>query len=668
MSNEHDNEKSAPSGGGINPGVAVIGMVLTGLAGAGLMWGIDQQKAREGGGGSIVADAKSGGPAWEDDGPIPVSSKDPMWGNRNAPVTIAVFSDFQCPYCSRVEASLDKVKTTYGPDKVRIFWKNEPLPFHPNAKPAGEAAQGVLEMKGPEAFWKFHATAFKNQQALNEENYVTWAKEAGVTDVTKFRAGLTTHKWLPKVEKDHELAKSIGVNGTPASYINGVAVSGAQPFEKFKEIIDSQLTKASQKVASGTAKDKVYAALTKEQFKKGGGGEEDGEEEKEDTKTVNRVPVGNSPVMGNPKALVTIAVFSDFQCPFCKKVEPTFKQIRETYGDKVRVMWKNEPLPFHPRAIPAANLALEARAQKGDAGFWAAHDKLFEIHPKLEDADLEAAAKDLGLNVGKVMAAIKDNKYERDIDADMELAEDVAASGTPHMFVNGRRLVGAQPFEKFKTIIDEEIIKANKLIASGTPADKVYDELMKSGKAPPEVTFEKKTVAAPPASSPFKGGANAKVTIQVFSDFQCPFCSKVEPTLAKVHKNYGDKVKIIWRDKPLPMHADAPLASEAAREAMKQKGPDGFWKMHAKLFANQTKLKRENLDEYAKDLKLDEAKFKAALDNHTHKAVVDAEMKAGDDADIKGTPAMVINGYFINGAQPYAKFRKVIDKALAEAK
>jgi protein-disulfide isomerase len=263
MSNEHDNEKSAPSGGGINPGVAVIGMVLTGLAGAGLMWGIDQQKAREGGGGSIVADAKSGGPAWEDDGPIPVSSKDPMWGNRNAPVTIAVFSDFQCPYCSRVEASLDKVKTTYGPDKVRIFWKNEPLPFHPNAKPAGEAAQGVLEMKGPEAFWKFHATAFKNQQALNEENYVTWAKEAGVTDVTKFRAGLTTHKWLPKVEKDHELAKSIGVNGTPASYINGVAVSGAQPFEKFKEIIDSQLPRTRSTQPSPRSNSKKVAAARK---------------------------------------------------------------------------------------------------------------------------------------------------------------------------------------------------------------------------------------------------------------------------------------------------------------------------------------------------------------------------------------------------------------------
>jgi protein-disulfide isomerase len=659
--------ESRSSGGGINTGVAVIGMLLTGIAGAGLMWGVNQQKAREGGAGSIAAEGKSAGAAWsDDDAPIPVSSKDPIWGNRNAPVTIVVFSDFQCPFCSRVEPALTQVRNTYGPDKVRIIWKNEPLSFHPNAKPAAEAAQGVYEMKGSEAFWKFHDTAFKNQKELNEDNYVTWAKEAGVTDSAKFRAGLTSHKWAAKVDKDHEQAKAAGVNGTPASYINGIAVSGAQPFDKFKAVIDDQLTKANQKIASGTPKDKVYVALTKEQFKKGAA--EDDEEEKEDTKTVFKVPVGNSPILGKVDAPVTIVIFSDFQCPFCKKVEPAFKQIRDTYGDKVRVVWKHEPLPFHPRAVPAANLTLEARAQKGDAGFWAAHDKLFDIQPKLDDADLEAAAKDLGLNVGKVMAAIKDNKYEAEIDADMELADDVQASGTPHMFINGRRLVGAQPFDKFKTIIDEEIGKAQKLVASGTPAAKVYEELTKNGKAPPEPTFEKKTVAAPPASAPFKGGANAKVTLQVFSDFECPFCSRVEPTLAKLHKKYGDKIKIIWRDKPLPMHPNAPLASEAAREVLKQKGPDAFWKFHDKLFQNQKALKRENLEEYAKELKVDEAKFKAALDNRTHKAVIEAESKVGDDAEIKGTPAVVINGYFINGAQPYGKFRKAVEKAFAEAK
>ena len=141
--------------------------------------------------------------------------------------------------------------------------------------------------------------------------------------------------------------------------------------------------------------------------------------------------------------------------------------------------------------------------------------------------------------------------------------------------------------------------------------------------------------------------------------------------MAEVMKNYGDKIKVVWRHKPLPMHPEAPLASEAAEEVLKQKGNDGFWKMHAKLFANQGEkdgLKRESLEKYAQELGCDMAKFKAALDNHTHKAKVDADNKAGSDAGINGTPAFVINGYFINGAQPYPKFKKLIDRALAEAK
>ena len=156
--------------------------------------------------------------------------------------------------------------------------------------------------------------------------------------------------------------------------------------------------------------------------------------------------------------------------------------------------------------------------------------------------------------------------------------------------------------------------------------------------------------------------------MNIFSDYECPFCKKVEPTIDQVAKNYGDKVKIVWRDKPLPMHADAPLAAEAAREALKQKGPDGFWKFHAKLFANQQKLKREDLEGYAKDIGLDMDKFKAALDNRTHKAAVEADDKAGTDIGISGTPAFLVNGYYVSGAQPYQKFKKLIDRALSEAK
>jgi protein-disulfide isomerase len=664
---EHAPAHKIDAGGGMNTGVAVIGFGLCFLAGAGLMWGWDTHKNKNGEG--ISAESAGG---WSDEeSPVPVSAKDPIWGNRAAPVTMVVFSDFQCPFCGRVEPTVDQVKTTYGPDKVRIIWKNEPLPFHPNAKPAAEAAQGVFALAGNDAFWKFHDTAFKNQQSLSADSYEKWAQAAGVKDMAKFKAGVSAHTWADKVDKDHAVAKAAGVNGTPAFYINGVSLSGAQPFDKFKAVIDQELSKAQAKIASGTSKDRIYVTMSQENKKNAPAPAADEEEgEKEDTKTVFKVPVVGSPATwaGPDKALVTIVEFSDFQCPYCKRVEDSLKKIHDNYGDKVRLVWKNEPLPFHPRAIPAAQLAMEARAEKGDKGFWDAHHKLFDLQPKLEDADLEGAAKDLGLNVDKVKEAMKTQKYKKEIDADADMGDDLQASGTPHFFINGRRLVGAQPYEKFQKIIDEEITKAKDLLSKGTPQKDLYETMIKDGKGAPEA--EKKPMPSV-AGAPARGNKNAKVTIVEFSDFQCPFCSRAEDAVNDVMKNYGDKVNFVWRNLPLPMHPDAPLASQAAMEAFKQKGPDAFWKMHDLLYQNQKTpdgLKREALDKYAQQLNLDMGKWKTALDNQTHKAEVDADAKMGNDIGISGTPAFVINGYFISGAQPYPKFRKLIEKALAEAK
>jgi protein-disulfide isomerase len=373
-------------------------------------------------------------------------------------------------------------------------------------------------------------------------------------------------------------------------------------------------------------------------------------------------------VKGPADALVTIVEFSEFQCPFCTRVLPTLEQVMKEYAGKVRVVFKQRPLPFHKRATPASNFALEARAQKGDEGFWKAHDLLFANQKALEDADLEKYAGELGLDVAKVKAAVADSKHADQIAADMELADDLEAGGTPHFFINGRRLTGAQPFENFKKLIDEMLPAAEALVAKGTAKKDVYETLMKEGKEPPPP--EKKDVGAAPASSPWKGGEKAKVSIQIFSDYECPFCKRVEGTLSQVEKEYGDKVKLIWRDKPLPMHKNAPAAAALAREAQKQKGNTGFWAAHDALFEASGKpdaLARTGLDGIAEKLGLDMAAYKAALDGNTHKGLVDADMQAADKAGISGTPAFVINGYFISGAQPFSKFKKVINLALREA-
>lgn len=653
----------------MNKGTAIVGFILSFLAGAMLMWGINQ-----GAGKSTDSITAEGGGGSHENAAVPVSDNDPMWGNKNAPVTLVLFSDFECPFCTRVEETIKQIKTTYGPEKVRVVWKNQPLPFHRNAKPAAVAAETVRALAGNDAFWKFHDLAFQNQKELTRENFEKWAQQAGVKDMAKYKQALDQNTYAAKVDKDMAEAQKLGVRGTPHSIVNGVAVSGAQPLPKFKEVIDEQLKKAQALIASGTKPDQVYVKLTAENRANAPAADKAAEKRPEtppDT-TVWKVPVDKSPIKGAKDAPVTIVLFSDYQCPFCKRVEATLDEVQKDYGDKVRIVWKDRPLPFHKRAEPAAMLALEARAQKGDAGFWAAHAKLFENNTKLEDADLLQYAKDLGLNVEAVKTAIETKKHAKSVQADMDLADSLKASGTPHMFINGRRLAGAQPIDKFKTLIDEQLKKAEELIKAGTPKAGVYDKLMQDAQTPPPPAApEKKNVPAPTADNPTKGPKTAKVTIQLFSDFQCPFCSRVEETLKQVREEYGDKVRIVWRNLPLPFHKDAMLAAEAAMEAFKQKGDEGFWKYHDKLFENQRTpagLERPALEKYAEELGLDMAKFRKALDEHTHKALIEADMKVARDAGIQGTPGMTVNGYFIGGAQPFPQFKKTVDMALKEAK
>ncbi|HEU5077169.1 MAG TPA: thioredoxin domain-containing protein [Polyangiaceae bacterium] len=646
----------------MNKGTAIVGFFMCFLAGMFLMWGIDRSRGVE-----ITADqaVAAAGSVDHSAAAIPINSDDPIYGNPAAPVTIVEISDFECPFCSRVEPTINQIKETYK-DKVRIVWKNNPLPFHKNARGAHEASVAVHDLGGNDAFWKFHALAFANQKALTEENFEKWAGESGV-DVAKFKAAVKSGKYAKKVDEDLAFSKKVGASGTPAFRINGVTISGAQPFDKFKEVIDKELAEANKLIAAGTKPEEVYPARAKANFS-AAPEQPERAEPKEDTE-VWAVPVTDKDPQKGPKdALVTIVEWSEYQCPFCKRVNPTIEKVLETYKDDVRVVWKDNPLPFHPRAVPAATLARYAFETKGNAAFWDVHAALFEIQPKLEDEDLKGVADKFGLPWGNVKAAIDSNKYKTVFADSQDLATELQARGTPHFFVNGRRLSGAQPFEKFKELIDDRLKVAQAMVSKGTPKAKVYEEIVKSGKAPPPP--EKKEVGAAPPDSPFAGGKNAKVVIHEFSDFECPFCSRVEPTMAQIKQEYGNKVKIVWRNLPLPFHKKADLAAEASYEVYKQKGDAAFWQYHEKLFANQKSedgLLRPGLEKYAQELGVDMAKFKAALDNRTHKDRIQADKDAAQKAGISGTPAFVINGYYLSGAQPFPSFKKLIDRALKEA-
>ncbi|MGB8683481.1 MAG: thioredoxin domain-containing protein [Candidatus Binatus sp.] len=169
-----------------------------------------------------------------------------------------------------------------------------------------------------------------------------------------------------------------------------------------------------------------------------------------------RIAVDSSghPTLGAKDAPVTIVEFADFQCPFCKATEATLKDLRGQYGDKIRLVHMDFPLPFHAHAMDAANAARCANEQ---GKFWQYREALFSNQSKLTPADLKTTARTLGLNTTKFDSCFDKSKYDALVKADQAAGEKAGVDGTPAFFIDGRPLTGAQPAPKFQDLINDEL-------------------------------------------------------------------------------------------------------------------------------------------------------------------------------------------------------------------
>ncbi len=170
------------------------------------------------------------------------------------------------------------------------------------------------------------------------------------------------------------------------------------------------------------------------------------------------VEVGTSPSTGAQDAKVTIVEFSDFQCPFCAKGADLLKEIKKKYGNKVKVAFKNFPLPFHNHAEKAAVAGLCANEQ-GTEYFWKMHDAMFANQDALDPEGLKKTAGKVGVKLDAFEKCLAENKYLAQVQADMEEGKKVKVKSTPTFFINGQLINGAQPMEVFAEIIDEELAK-----------------------------------------------------------------------------------------------------------------------------------------------------------------------------------------------------------------
>ena len=176
------------------------------------------------------------------------------------------------------------------------------------------------------------------------------------------------------------------------------------------------------------------------------------------------VKEGKLPVLGKNDAKVTMIEFSDFECPFCKRYfDETLSQIIKEYVDtgKVKLYYRHFPLDFHPAAMPSA---LASECANEQEKFWEYHDKIFQEQDKIagKTADvittqLKSFAQKLGLNASRFSSCLDNAKYQANVDADLNDGRTAGVSGTPTFFINGKRIVGAQPYASFKALIDEEL-------------------------------------------------------------------------------------------------------------------------------------------------------------------------------------------------------------------
>ena len=305
-----------------------------------------------------------------------------------------MFSDFQCPFCSRVEPTLDQVKThlrsRQGPHRLE-----EPAAAVPRQGEARRRGRADASSRSRAPRRSGSSTTPRSRTRRSSRPRATRSGPSPRASTSpKFKAGLATHKAAKKVEEDSRSRKKVGANGTPAFRINGVELSGAQPFDKFKEVDRQGARQGRGEDRGGHAEGqdlrrdvarRTSRPLPPRRAKK--------RARRKTRRPSGSVPVGNSPdprqgrrARHDRRVLrLPVPVLQARRAARSRRSRRPTATRSASSGSTSRS--RSTRAPSRPRSSRSRRAP-----QKGDKGFWDAHDKLFDVQPKLEDADLEKVA------------------------------------------------------------------------------------------------------------------------------------------------------------------------------------------------------------------------------------------------------------------------------------
>jgi len=380
-------------------------------------------------------------------------------GDPDAAVTIVEYTDYQCPFCNRhaQETMPQLIENMIDTGRVYYVIKDFPLDqLHAEAREAALSARCAGEQ---DAYLEMHDAIFASQSVWSDvgdevamAHFASLAEDINL-DMEAYEECVGTSEHPDSIQASLEEGSVLGVTGTPAFFINGYLISGAQPYDVFEYVIELGENGGIADAIEAQARQAYQAYL-----------EQQNQPPPQPPTPAGPVdiPTDEAHSIGDPNAPVTLIEYTDYQCPFCgRHFQQTFPQIKEQYIDtgQVRYVFKDFPLTrIHPQAVAAANAARCAGEQEAYLEF---HNKLFDNQDAWNNGQAETVfigyAAELGLDKAAFGQCVQENRYEEAIMADLNEGIDVGVSGTPAFFINGRFLSGAQPFEAFSAYIEAEL-------------------------------------------------------------------------------------------------------------------------------------------------------------------------------------------------------------------
>jgi protein-disulfide isomerase len=375
--------------------------------------------------------------------------------------------------------------------------------------------------------------------------------------------------------------------------------------------------------------------------------------------------------VGDPSAPVQIIEFTDYQCPYCQRyATQTMPALLESLVESGRVFYAIKDLPLDALHPEARSASVAARCAGEQDAYLQMHDAIFAAQSDWSGTGDSAEtiftdlAAGIDLDVHQFSTCMNDGHQAQNVQANIEEAVSLGVTGTPTFFIEGYGASGAQPYEFFEAVV--ELAENGELDAViEAQARQAYDA-MQAQQAPPQPSAPLEVALE---DTYFIGDPEAPVTIVEYTDFQCPYCARhTLETFTQIEENMvkTGKVRYYFKDLPLTsIHPQAMLAAEAARCADDQ-DQEAYLAMHNLLFAQQNTWSgqanaAELFADFGSEIGLDSERMKTCLDNHKFEDAVQVDLQEAIELGFQGTPAFLVNGQPVVGAQSYGVFEQAVE-------